>query len=428
MRNLHRGAISIYSVVKKLVSLLGVGIIVCTSLMAQTQDIVIQDDFSFTEQQINELNHLIKQCGKGVSVFFKDINAGYTYTYNSEEKYFIASVIKAPYCMYLFDLASQGKCDLNKRYTYEAHHQSGGTGKIQYMSVGTRFTLEELLEYAIKYSDNVAMSILKENFPVEGYKAYVKNLGLKYPEDIKNATNGNITAEDAGIYCEAIYKFITSNPNGDKLRTLMLSTTNPMIVSTYPVVRKYGWAEDSFHDMAIIEAPNSYLLCILTNHDGDFSTFKKISQIIENYSQINRKPSIKVEAISTTTVVSEKMFPLEGYNIEDQNYYKLRDVAKVLNGTQKQFDIAYNAQNGSTQLLLNETYTEEENSTGIKNKNDTRMRIEEKEMTLMIDHGTYQVQAYRINDNYYMKIRDVAELVNFQVGWSNTDKQMSLIV
>ena len=106
---------------------------------------ITYSEFAFTKEQIRELDTLIKSGGTGISVFYKDLSSGYTYTYNSEQKYFIASLIKAPYCMYIYDLASQGKCDLNKSYTYAARHKAGGTGKIQDMSVGTSFTLEELI-------------------------------------------------------------------------------------------------------------------------------------------------------------------------------------------------------------------------------------------------------------------------------------------
>ena len=254
------------------------------AVQASTVRDITYNEFTFTKEQIKELDALVKSCGIGVSVSYKDLNSGYTYTYNGEQKYFIASLIKAPYCMYIYDLVSQGKCDLNKRYTYEARHKAGGTGKIQDMRVGTSFTLEELIGYAIKSSDNVAMNILKENFSVEGYRAYAKGLGLKYPEDIKYGTNGNITAIDAGIYIEAINEFIHHNIYGTRLKSHMLSTRNSMIIASYPVIRKYGWADASFHDMAIVEAPYPYLLSICTNHDGDYSAFKKISQLIEEYS------------------------------------------------------------------------------------------------------------------------------------------------
>ena len=404
-----------------------ISMIVCMqfSLRASTVKDISNDTFTFTKQQISEINSVIKSCGPGVSVFYKDLNSGYTYTYNSEQKYFIASLIKAPYCMYIYDLASQGKCDLNKRYTYAGRHKAGGTGKIQYMSIGTSFTLEELIGYAIKYSDNVAMNMLKENFPIEGYRAYAKSLGLKHPEDIKYGTNGNITATDAGIYIESINNFINNNTYGSKLRTLMLSTSNPMITSSYPVVRKYGWATASFHDMAIVEAPYPYLLSICTNHDGDYSTFKKISQIIEKYSQVKRIPNVNYEAVKTNILLDGSSIQLSGYNINNSNYYKLRDIAYLLNGSEKQFDMIYDIEKKAIIMQLGESYL------GGESNNEASLlghiNIEEKEMPLYIQDKQYQLLGYMINDNTYVKIRDVAALLEMEIGWSNETKELSIV-
>lgn len=410
----------------KLVAVI-ISMIICMqfSLRAGTVKDISNETFTFTKQQISEINAVIKSCGPGVSVFYKDLNSGYTYTYNSEQKYFIASIIKAPYCMYIYDLASQGKCDLNKRYTYAARHKAGGTGKIQYMSVGISFTLEELIGYAIKYSDNVAMNMLKENFPVEGYRTYAKSLGLKYPEDIKYATNGNITATDAGIYIESIHNFINNNTYGSKLRTLMLSTSNPMITSNYPVVRKYGWATASFHDMAIVEAPYPYLLSICTNHDGDYSTFKKISQIIQKYSQVKRIPHVNYEAVKTNILLNGRSIQLSGYNINNSNYYKIRDVAYLLNGSEKQFDMIYDIEKKAIIMQLGKSYL------GRESNNEASLlghiNIEEKEMPLYIQDKQYQLSGYMINDNTYVKIRDIAMLLEIEIGWSNETKELSIV-
>ena len=395
------------------------------ALQASTVKDITHNGFTFTEQQIEELDALIKSCGGGISIFYKDLNSSYTYTYNSEQKYFIASLIKAPYCMYIYDLASQGKCDLNKRYTYEVRHKAGGTGKIQDMSVGTSFTLEELIGYAIKYSDNVAMNILKENFNVEGYRAYAKDLGLKYPEDIKYATNGNITATDAGIYIEAIHDFIHHNTYGPRLKTLMLSTRNPMIIASYPIVRKYGWADASFHDMAIVEAPYPYLLCICTNHDGDYSTFKKISQLIERYSQSGREPNIKYELVITHISLDGRSMQLAGFNINDNNYYKLRDIAYLLTETDKRFDIVYDTEKAAIVIQLGRSYLGEKSSYNINDIKD--ITIEEKQVSLYLEDKEHQLLGYRINGSTYVKIRDIVAFLEMEIGWSNETKEITLV-
>ena len=395
------------------------------AVQASTVRDITYNEFTFTQEQIKALDTLIKSCGDGISVFYKDLNSGYTYTYNGEQKYFIASLIKAPYCMYIYDLASQGKCDLNKRYTYESRHKAGGTGKIQDMSVGTSFTLEELIGYAIKYSDNVAMNILKENFPVEGYRAYAKGLGLKYPEDIKYGTNGNITATDAGIYIEAINNFIAHNTYGHRLKSHMLSTRNPMIIASYPVVRKYGWADASFHDMAIVEAPYPYLLSICTNHDGDYSTFKKISQLIEKYSQTERKMGIKYVPVTSRISVDGRSMQLGGFNINDNSYYKLRDIAYLLKGTDKQFDVVYDTEKSAIVMQLGRSYLGGKSEEGVSSIKD--VKLEEKQVSLYLQDEYYQVLGYMINGNTYVKIRDIVELLEVEIEWSNETKEIKLI-
>lgn len=396
------------------------------ALQANTVENITYNEFTFTKEQIKEMDALIKSCGPGISVFYKDLNSSYTYTYNSEQKYFIASLIKAPYCMYIYDLASQGKCDLNKRYTYAVRHKAQGTGKIQDMSVGTSFTLEELIGYAIKYSDNVAMNILKENFPVEGYRTYAKGLGLKYSGDIKYATNGNITATDAGTYIEAINDFINQNTYGPRLKTLMLSTRNPMIISSYPVVRKYGWADNSFHDMAIVEATYPYLLCICTNHDGDYSTFKKISQRMEAYSQAGRKPNINYEPVTTDILLDGRSMQIDGFNINDNNYYKLRDIAYVLNGSDKQFDVVYDTEKSAIVMQLGTSYLGGKSSYDENNIKD--IKIEEKQVTLYLQDKYHQLLGYIINGNTYVKIRDVVKLLGIEIGWADETKEITIVV
>ena len=246
-------------------------------------------DFAFTPQQVEALDELLGSYRKQVSVAFYDIESGYTYTYNAQQVYFVASIIKAPYCQYILELAQQGKTRLEDTVLYTREFYATGTGKLKNTPIGKAYSISTLTEYAIRYSDNVALRMLKSRYHAAGFTAYAKSIGIQNISGIKDINNGNIHATDALTYAKAIYRFITNgSPEGQKLRTDMLNTTNPMIVSTYPVVRKYGWATASFHDMAIVEAPHPYLLVILSDHDDgtakDFAMFKTISQTIQSYT------------------------------------------------------------------------------------------------------------------------------------------------
>ena len=62
--------------------------------------------------------------------------------------------------------------------TYESRHRLGGTGYLQEQPVGTQYTLAQLLEYTIRYSDNNAFLMVREAVPTDGFKQFVRTLGL----------------------------------------------------------------------------------------------------------------------------------------------------------------------------------------------------------------------------------------------------------
>ena len=109
-------------------------------------------EFTFPEEGRAALDTLLAGY-EGVSVFYQDVGSGAVYEYRSLEKYPAASVVKAPYCLYVLDLASQGRADLNQTFTYTEQWMRKGTGKIQNMPFGTVLTLRELVRYAIEESD-----------------------------------------------------------------------------------------------------------------------------------------------------------------------------------------------------------------------------------------------------------------------------------
>ncbi len=244
-----------------------------------------QKSLLFTAEEIAQINAVVEKYSPGVSVYFEDIHSSNKYTYNQDEKYFIASLIKAPYCMYLYQLASEGKCDLNRKLVFEEKHKQEGTGKLREMETPVELTIRELIAYSIKFSDNTAMKILLDEYSYKGYTEYAKKLGINYIEDVKYVVNGDICARDAGVYINAIYHFIETNSYGEELKKDMMQTKHPMIKSKYPIARKYGWAELSFHDFAVVYAPHPYVIAICTNKEEgkaeDYKLFAEITSTLE---------------------------------------------------------------------------------------------------------------------------------------------------
>jgi len=252
----------------------------------------IEDETEIEEydgpERFAELYRIIAKYGGGVSVFYKDLTDGEEFFYNPHKNYFVASLVKAPYAVYAYREILAGNGDLDQIYTYRESDLREGTGIIKNMDFGTELTLAELIEYSIRWSDNAAMDIIRRIFPVAGYREYAESIGVPHIHDIRSsAVNGVICAECAAVYIEGIYNFIEEgNIYSEALKEHMLNTINPMILARYPIVRKYGWAADSFHDMGIVyNEQRPYLIVILCdNGDGDFPMFREISVAIQRYN------------------------------------------------------------------------------------------------------------------------------------------------
>lgn len=247
-------------------------------------------EFSWTKAQEDQITAMVQEYGGAVAVLYEDLTSGYVYSYNADTVFSAASVIKAPYCMYILQLAAEGKCNLGEMVAYTQDIKSDGTGIVKNAEYGTRFTVEQLIECAIRYSDNAALRMLRSLYPAEGFREFAASIGIKNVNAISNITSAKITAEDAATYMRAIYTFIETNEvYGQLLREHMTNTRNPMFASSsYDIIRKYGWAPEAFHDMAIIDAPNPYILVFLTDHaegtQEDFAMFRTLSRTVESFS------------------------------------------------------------------------------------------------------------------------------------------------
>lgn len=230
---------------------------------------------------------------RSISIYFEDLTSGYSYQYNAEKKYFIASLIKAPYCMYLFTLAEQGKCDLTEKITVNQKDVKPGTGSIV-KKKAEEFpfdtTVRELMSLAIRESDNTAMELLRKKYPHDGYLPFAKGLSIKYPDDVRHMVDGSITAYDAGMYARALYDYMENGKYGGELKEDMMNTGNAMIRANAPIARKYGWAELSFHDMAVVFEEAPYVLAICTDATiGKQADYKLFADISNAFARFHKK-------------------------------------------------------------------------------------------------------------------------------------------
>ena len=126
--------------------------------------------------------------------------------------------------------------------------------------------------------------------------------------------------------------------------------------------------------------------------------------------------SVKIQpSTHVVTVDGERVDP-QGYNINGYNFYKLRDIAYILNGTDSQFNVTWDGANNRIVLTDDAAYQEvggemtSSASAEIKN-------VSESDSTIVLDGKTLSLTGYRINGNNYYKIRDVGSALGFSVDF-----------
>ena len=284
----------------------------------QTEDITETTEYVETTENnekdilisFDEMKSVIESYGNNISVFYKDCVSGEIYNYNPESEYYIiASVIKAPYAMYIYKLASENKCDLNEKIEYTPEAARLPVSIVGNSKFGELFTIEQLLEYSIRESDNTAYQMLVNRFGYTGFKNYFENRGYEtknMPVDMNDMTN----IEWLSIYLEEIYNFIDEKSEySEKLKENMLNTNMQLIKATEPVqvARKYGAITIYLHEIGIIfNKDRPYLLIIMANGyynatDITYAIIKSTGEL-ENYHESFMKISLAVEKYNNSKI------------------------------------------------------------------------------------------------------------------------------
>ena len=205
-----------------------------------SEEVLKEEDFSDElKAKENEIISLYK--GVNADFMYTDLDNDYSFGEGEDNKNYAASVSKLPAVLYAYKLADDGKLDLNKELTYLSKYKAGGSGVIQNEKVGTVYKISTLLEYAIRYSDNIAYyMILDEIGGISKVKDYWDDLGLniEYTDRF-----GNLTPRLGNGYIKEVYKYyLTGKENAKKLIEDMKNSDNSEYVKVgdVDVAHKYG--------------------------------------------------------------------------------------------------------------------------------------------------------------------------------------------
>ncbi|MDQ6420471.1 WG repeat-containing protein [Paenibacillus sp. LHD-117] len=134
-------------------------------------------------------------------------------------------------------------------------------------------------------------------------------------------------------------------------------------------------------------------------------------------------PPVEAKPTSALVTVDGMKVAFEAYNINGNNYFKLRDLAKALQNTNKPFEIEYNKSEKTIKLTTNMKYTEVGGELKTTGATANKIGTATSSMVLL-DGEKLEMVAYNIGGNNYFKLRDLGEALNFGVTY---DEKLRLI-
>jgi beta-lactamase class A len=251
---------------------------------------------------ITKLTNDLRSQGKAneISVYYRSLNDGPWFGVNENITYFPASLLKVPVMVAIYKDSETDPKILDQKITYDEGYVKtlGDFNKLEYfkptkeIEVGKTYTVEELIERMIIYSDNNAKNLLVLNMtnPETYTKAYT-DLGLVSPQEL-NSDQDTLTVHEYATFYRILYNasYLNKYLSNKTLSLLAQADFDHGISLGVPkdvqIAHKFGERADAnfkqLHDCGIIYYPgNPYILCIMTRGD----TYDNLESVIGTISK-----------------------------------------------------------------------------------------------------------------------------------------------
>lgn len=231
-----------------------------------------------------------------ISVYFRDLNNGPWFGYNEDTTFVPASLLKVPIMIAYLKEAQDNPSILNEKFIYQNmipnDQTSQNVGPIQELKYGNKYSILQIIESMIIYSDNNAVNVLIKNRSEDFFDQINTDLMVPKPES-PDLEENFMTVRQYASFFRILYNssYLDRKMSEKALEILSKSNFKDGLVAELPkdtvVAHKFGirTTDDlmQIHDCGIIynsRAP--YLLCIMTRgHDIKFQE-KTIGKISKN--------------------------------------------------------------------------------------------------------------------------------------------------
>lgn len=148
----------------------------------------------------------------------------------------------------------------------------------------------------------------------------------------------------------------------------------------------------------------------------------RIYDFIAGYDMVNELSAVRSSA---NIEVDGRVVTIDGYNVNDSNYFKVRDIAMLVRNTAARFNVEWNSELEAIELWTGTDYAVIGGELSGEIEQD--MDVVENSTPIYVDAHQRAITAYNINGSSYFKIRDIGDAVGFDVLWNGDTQTISII-
>ncbi len=232
---------------------------------------------------------------QSVSVFFHDPTNGEWMSINGTAQYAIASLVKVPLFMIIYNQAENDPTLLKKKLPYTGPNadedENFKPAPQLEMKPGQSYSIDDLINRMIINSDNNAMNLLTSQIKLQEFNDSLEQLNFS-PIQGNAQSDITMTVGKYASFFRILYNATYLNPEMSEraLKLLTKTTFTKGLVAgvpkAIPVAHKFGERayDDSstkeLHDCGIVYYPkHPYLLCVMTK-GNDFASLESVIQTI----------------------------------------------------------------------------------------------------------------------------------------------------
>jgi len=141
-----------------------------------------------------------------------------------------------------------------------------------------------------------------------------------------------------------------------------------------------------------------------------------------NLFKISKKENANIS--KQKIYINGNLVNFETYNILDNNYVKLRDVVYMIGKYNLNYNITWNAEKQRIDIISNKKYVTEGNEMKILNSNKVTKTGIKNSSSIFVDEISRNILAYTIDGYNYMKLRDLGNVLNFEVEYNENNNSV----